>query len=281
MKQSPDKMIPLSDKHRDRVLRDGPRMLARRSGPWIAERAWTPLEPAFAAVVSLAGLWLFGWAADSVVLFSLACVWNGMCCDIAKLAFAGAAVDRDVDRDNEERSYWAIANAIRAGQASLHPAHMAAYSPRVSSLFDIVFGAIATFVIVSGVRTEERTLLAALTGDAGVFTSLVVALALQWFTTIFAIIRSHRPGEHPPLRVLAGTRGLGLLAVVLLVLLGDTIAGAIGIARATGVATSFNVGLLLLAAMMAGGTALQRSEAAWLREYLRMSAAARNGGEGH
>ena len=269
MRQGSVGMVPLSDEHRERVLREGPRMLARRSATWIAESAWTPLEPAFAAVVSLAGLWLFGWPPDSVVLFSLACVWNGVFCDIAKLLFAGAAVDRDVDRDNEERFYWAIANAIRAGQASLHPAHFHPYRPRVSSLFDIVFGAIATGVIVSGVRTEERSLAAALTGEPGMFISLAVAIALQWLMTIVGIVRSRRPGEHPSLRVLAGTRGLGLLALMVLVLLGVAITDAIGIGRPLSVAISFNVGLLLLAGMMAGGMAVYRSEAAWLREYLR------------
>ncbi|HET7843144.1 MAG TPA: hypothetical protein VFL14_03275 [Xanthomonadales bacterium] len=259
-KRAQVQMVPLTADHRERFRRDAPAALAQRSQAWFAEQSWGALEPALAGGVALVGLWLFGWSGVAVFGLALAAIWNAVACDVAKLALAHDAVQREAERWNADRSFWTIADAIREGKQEMRADSLTPYRPGMGLFVDFVFGGVATVVMLATVDESPLEVVAALTATGGARIALAAMLGLQWLATFATIVRHRRPGERSAMRFGAGARGLGLFLMMFPVVMSDE--GA----RAMKVAVIMNAGLLLLAAISVFGLALMRRETEWLRD---------------
>jgi hypothetical protein len=259
-------MVPLTAEHLARFQREAPAELARRNPAWFAEQAWSAFDPAITGSVSLVGLWLLGWPAPAVLAFSLACIWNGVLCDAAKLVFARAAVERAAREWNVERGFWTIAEAIHEGRNAMRADALRPYRPATGLGVDVMLGSIATVVLVFAQRGDPREMLAAFSTAGGMGIALGGALAVQWLATLATIVLHRRAGDGHRMRFGAGMRGVGLfvLMVVSLVMMDH--------ANATTIVVAMNVGLLLLAALLAWSLVLLRRETDWLRGEVRRAA---------
>jgi len=259
----PVEMVPVTDGHREEFQRGAGAALARRDASWFAEQGWAATEPAITAVASLAGLWLFGWPAATVFAFSLVCIWNGVWCDCAKLAFVGNAVRREADRDNADRRFWVVAEAIRDGKTEMPARSLAAYKPGTGLFVDFVMGGISSTVLLAVLHAEWRDLLAAFTEPGGTRIALLATLGLQWLVAIATIVHHRRPGVHAPMRFAAGIRGAGLFVVMMIMLV--TLENGGGARK---LVIAMNVGLLAFAVLSAWGMKLLRDETNWLRRHV-------------
>lgn len=252
-------MVALTDEHRGRFQHEAPAALARRDHAWFAEQSWGAVEPALAGGVPLVGMWLFGWTGLVVFAFALAAIWNAVWCDVAKLLFARAAVDREVERWNVDRSFWVIAEAIKDGKREMRADALTEYRPGAGLFMDFVAGGVATGVMLACIHESPLQLLDALTGTTGAYMALASMLGIQWLATLATIVRHRLPGNQAPMRFAAGARGLGLFLIMFSVVMAE------GRSPATVLAVVMNAGLLVLAALAAFGVHLLRAETEWLR----------------
>lgn len=259
---APVAMVPLTAADRAQFGRDARAMLALRGPAWFAEQSWGTAEPAFAALVSLVGMYGFGWPAAAVFAFTLASLWNGVLCDFAKVAFARVAVFRSAAQHNESTRFWAIAEAIRGGKDGIREDSLRAYHPGTGLLVDVVFGGVGTAVILGTHAGDMRDVFEAFAGSDGTRLALLAMLGTQWLATVATIVGHRRPGPHAPMRFAAGMRGAGLFVLMFAALV---IEDGVSVA---GIVLAMNVGLLLLAALSMLGMALLRRETEWLRGEL-------------
>jgi hypothetical protein len=259
-------MVALTRAHRDRFRAEAPAALARRSRSWFAEQSWGALEPALTGGVALVGLWLLEWPGVAVLAFALAAIWNAVACDIAKLVLANAAVHREAEQWSAERTFWTIAEAIREGKREMRADALLPYRPGTGLFVDLVFGGIATAVMLAAIEERPREVLAALTGSDAARYMLAGMLGAQWLATLATIARHRLPGERAPMRFGAGVRGLGLFIVMFVAVMSE------GAARAMTLALAMNTGLLALAGISLFGLWLIRGETEWLRRELAQAA---------
>lgn len=259
---TPVAMVPLTTEDRERFGRDARGMLAARGPSWFAEQSWGSAEPAITAVVSLVGMYAFGWPPAAVFAFTLASLWNGVLCDIAKMLLARAAVYRSAAEHNDTQRFWAIAEAVRNGKEELRADSVRPYHPGMGLFIDLVFGGVGTAVLLGTVNGGMGEVFHAFTDSEGARLALAAMLGTQWLATIATVVAHRRPGPHAPMRFAAGLRGAALFV---LMFAGLVVENGVSV---TTIVLIINAALLLLAALSALGMVLLRRETDWLRTWL-------------
>ena len=162
------------------------RALRRRDKAFFAAQRRRPLELAWSAGVSLAGLYVLNWQPASLWAFLLIGQWGGVLRDALKLAFAGEAVKLNHQIKIEDARLWNWVSAARRGQDldTLQPPAESQWPPRRRLVLDICLLGIATAMIFALAADRDIQLLGELLSDRGLLVltaGTVLAQVIQPF----------------------------------------------------------------------------------------------------
>lgn len=175
------------------------RGLRRRDKAFFAAQRRRPLELAWSAGVSLAGLFVLNWQPASLWAFLLVGQWGGVLRDALKLAFAGDAVKLNHQIKIEDARLWNWVSAARRGQDldNLRPPAESQWTPRGLLVLDICLLGIATVMIFALAADRDIQLLGELISDRGLLV-LTAATVLVQIVQPFFSDRSIDPETRKP-----------------------------------------------------------------------------------
>lgn len=240
--------------------------LGRRAGGFRAENWIQSLELGLVGGVGLAGTLLLDWPPKAALAALLLGVWASWCGDLIKYLLANRAVRRMSDEAAADAQVWAVANALQQGETRYRSDRVARYHPGLALGVDLLFGGVATAVIVGVTGLFAPAVWAGILAHPEWRWILVGLVWWQLLAAAWTAMRHAWLGERAgSIRFGAGGRGIGLFLLMFpVVFLLDEDPTASG-----GVMVLANLGLVLLSALALFGSWLIDRETGWLRDWLR------------
>jgi hypothetical protein len=234
----------------------------------LADELGSAFETLLTGAVPIVGMLAYGWSANQLLLFLLVGAWTAILLDITKFFLFYGAVKRFGAAHYDDWHVWVVAGALRKGENEAVSSHLKAkYQPEMGVVVDLLFGGVATLLIIVAIEEGSaqgiRELLAdrsVLYGLAGLVTYQVVFAAWEMFRRV--------GDDSGPMKVAVGMRGFGLFVLLFVVVMIRESAGANGSIART-VMLVVNGALVALALFNAVGQFWVNRETAWLRDYLR------------
>ena len=240
--------------------------LARRGGGFSVENWLQSLELGLVGAVGLVGLLVLDWPPAAALAALLLGVWASWCGDLIKYVLAHRAVRRMSDEAAADAQVWAVANALMDGERRYRSDRAGRYHPGLALAIDLLFGGVATAVIVGVTGLFAPVVWGAILSNPEWRWILTGLVWWQLMAAAWAAMRHAWLGERAgSIRYAAGGRGIGLFLLMFpVVFLLDEHPGASG-----GAMVLANLGLLLLSALALFGSWLMQRETRWLRDWLR------------
>ena len=170
------------------------------------------------------------------MFFLLVGTWVAIFCDFAKLWFLEKSIREWGNASYDNWHVWTVATALRAGRTTAPKSHLGAkYEPWLGVLVDVVFGGLATVLILVALAEAGDRLDQTLLRERGVLLSLFGVVAYQVLFTLWEIVTHQRreAGERQ-VKIAVGLRGIGLfLLLFLMVFLVDNVSTKGGATRTT------------------------------------------------
>lgn len=215
--------MPITREVRARVARNAPAAIARRRGGYWIEQWIALLQWFVVAATSLAGLVLFGWSPLSMLAFLLASAWTSVAGDLLRWLLFRRRVHAFAETFSDDAEVWAVALALHSGKQSLPPEQSNRYAVGIGLFVDLVFGGVATAVMLLALREQGFDPWTDFRSDGPIRWTLLAIVALQALGLAWALL-SHAVGSQRdvPMKITPGARGLGLFILMFLVMgLGD------------------------------------------------------------
>lgn len=224
--------------------------LARRDDRYFRARAAYWRAWCIEGVIGLVGLSLLGWSGEALGLLLVAGFWLNWVLDVVQYRVHRPAIVKAHRAEAEDLAFWGLVKVLR-GRLRHRPGAAAGPLPGVGLLFDLIFGAAATALILDFIPPEAWRAVLASSWGLGLV-GLLVAVA----TTLRARFRPDERGEVTLPKFRFAQRGIGLLLVVFA-------AGAAGTGRWIVLVYAFFVLMGLVEGV--AGARMERASADWVR----------------
>lgn len=241
------------------------RALARRDDAFFAAQRRRPVELAWSAGVSLAGLYLFKWQPASLWAFLLLGQWGGVLRDTLKLLLAGDAVRLSHQIKIEDTRLWNWVTAVRRNRDpdKLRPPAESHWSPRGLLILDFCLLGIATAMIFGIAAQREIELLGELLTDRFLLGLTVATVLIQIIQPFFADRSVDPESRNPTMQFDAG--GAAIVGWILMFIFAGLADSQNGLKLSLLVVNGFLIVGIPLAVM---ANRLYHDETRWLAEQL-------------